>query len=36
MQIKYKKHTTTSFIITLFIAALPIIIIGYLVIKKLV
>jgi len=35
MQIKSKKHTVKSFIITLLIASLPIIIIGYSVIKKL-
>jgi hypothetical protein len=35
MQIKSKKHSVKSFIITLLIAALPIIIIGYSVIKKL-
>jgi hypothetical protein len=35
MQINPKKHGIKSFIITLLIASLPIIIIGYSVIKKL-
>jgi len=35
MQLNTKKHTVKSFIITLLIASLPIIIIGHSVIKKL-
>ena len=35
MQLNTKKHTAKSFILTLLIASLPIIIIGYSVIKKL-
>jgi len=35
MQLNTKKHTIKSFFITLFIAAMPIAIIGYSVIKKL-
>lgn len=35
MQLNTKKHTVKSFIITLLLASLPLIIIGYSVIKKL-
>lgn len=36
MQLNTKKHTIKSFILTLIISALPIAIIGYSIIKKLI
>ena len=36
MQLNTKKHTIKSFVITLFFAALPIAVIGYSIIKKLI